>query len=229
MQYDVSTLAGNTGYGLSTFHIGSNIEGRIYENLYYMVNVAGMLGSASPANDPMSTRLLLACGFFSQLRYTITKAHNSTFMLNYALGTGNNTSASFWSDSSGMSQETNNKFYYYGKFDGGYVLNPVLANLQIISFKYMITPVLKSNFKFTYYISCYQALKIYPEGAISDAEATENDYIVSTEFDTGALFNFGSFVTLGIDFGMMLPETAYPQDIRYIPRMKGGINLSINF
>jgi hypothetical protein len=229
MQYDVSALAGNTGYAISTFHLGSNIEGRIYENLYYMVNFAGMLGTTSLASDPSVSKLILACGFFSQIRYTISKAHNATFFLNYALGTGNNSTSSFWNDSSGMTQETVNKFYYYGKYDGGFVLNPVLANLQIISFKFMISPVIKSGFKFSYYLSVYQALKIYPEAAISDADASLNDYFVSTEFDTGALFNFGTTVTLGIDFGIMLPETAYIQQLQYIPRMRGGLSLSINF
>jgi hypothetical protein len=229
MQYDVSALAGNSGYTISTFHVGSKLEGRIYENLYYMVNIAGMFGSSALATDSTVAKMIVACGFFSQLRYTITQAYNSTFFLNYAFGTGNNDSASFWSDSTGMNKETVNKFYYYGKFDGGFVLNPVLANLQIISFKYMISPVSNVNFRFSYYLSCYQALKLYPSAAICDPDAMMNDYIVSTEIDTGALFNFGTIVTLGFDFGILLPETAYPQNLQGIPRMKGGITLSINF
>jgi hypothetical protein len=226
MQYDLSSIFGNTGYAVSTFHLGLNLEGRIVENLYYKLDLAGMFGT----NQNIATTQLLpiiACGFVSQLRYTATAFMNSTFILGYALGTGNQDSSSFWNDSNGTSQATLNKFYYYGKFDGGFALNPVLSNIQSASFRYSFSPAFKnSKFRCSLYAAFYQTFKLYPEACISDDAATQNSYIVGSEIDAGTLFNFGRNVSLGFDFGIFIPETAY---LITTPRLKGGISLNINF
>jgi len=225
MQYDISQIFGNTSYTVSTFHLGINFEGRIIENFYYKLNLSGMFGT----NQKVSTNTILpivACGFTNQLRYTLKKALNSTFILNHALGTGNNSTTGFWDDSNGTTQSSVNKYYYYGKFDGGFVLNPILSNIQSLSFKYSLSPPFKTeNFSLTIYFAFYQTFKIWSAGTISDTDATLDSYVVGSELDSGMLLNFGKNTSFGIDFGVYLPETSYTV---ILPKMKAGLTLCVN-
>ena len=226
MQYDISAIAGNSGHAINTFHLGANFEGRIVENFYYKVNLAGLFGTNQKISTNQ-TKAIVGCALETQLRYTIVSSFNSTFLLNYSLGTGNDDNTDFFTDTHGFSKESINKFYYYGKFDGGFVLNPVLSNLQILSFKYIGTPNFKNpNFKFSFYAAFYQSFKIYPNGTISDKDANLNSSIVGSEIDAGILFNFGRNVTLDFDYGIFIPETAYSITT---PKMRMGANLGINF
>lgn len=227
LQYDISSIPttgfNNSDYTVNTVHLGLNLEGRIAKNFYYQAHLSGMFG----ANQQVSTLAatpIIACALQTKLRYTAPKAKHSTFVLGYALGTDTATkTGSFWNDS-GLTNS--NKFYYYGKFDGGFVLSPVLSNIHSISFKYMITPVDNIKGKLTIAAAFYQTLKINPAAPISDEQATVNSYVVGSEVDLSFLITIKRAVTLGIDSGLFIPETAYTDTT---PRLRMGASLAVTF
>lgn len=225
MQMDLSSIFGNKEYLINTFHLGANFEGKIVQNLFYTFNFSGMFGT----NQNVITKELKSISSFAlqtNLRYSINSDAVSTFILGYSVGYGTNDPNDFYSDTLGTKSESINKFYYYGKFDGGFVLNPILSNIQVLSLKYVLTPKIKSNLlKISFYTSFYQTFKIYPEGSISDSEAGFGN-IVGSEFDMGLLINAGKYVSIGFDYGLFIPEEVYQVKT---PRMRGGANISITF
>lgn len=227
MQMDISNIPvkyySNTKNLINTFHLGLNIEGRIIENLYYQLHFSGLLGF----NQDLQTNNLysiISCAFISKLRYTISKAANSTFLIGYALGNGNSEKDfNFWKDNN---NKTINKFYYYGRFDGGYVLNPILSNIHLISFKYMVTPINKFSNKLTLYIGAYQTFKLFSQASISDSSFNSDNYLVGTEFDFGLIVTARIFFTFSIDSGVLLPENDLSN---FYPKFKIGANISFVF
>ena len=237
LQYDLTSLYYNlnTDYDVNTFHLGINFEGRIITNLYYKLHLSGLFGT-HPSSTSGEFKPIVACAVETNLRYTIPAAVSPTFIFGYAMGTGNGEPIGNWSDHPSDSSKgfwsdkydgpSNNKYYYYGKFDGGYVLNPVLSNIHSLSFKYLITPLKRETIKLSFYNAVYQTIKLWSPGPISDDECDLNDYMVGTELDAGMLINFGLHLNLGMDFGILIPETAYSDKS---PRFKMGANFCVTF
>lgn len=225
----------NTDFDVNTFHFGYNQEGRIAKNFYYKINLAGLFGT-HPTSTSGVFAPIIACAVDSKLRYTIDKAKYLTFILGYAFGTGNyeekgkwseydsDKNKGFWSDK--FDGNSNNKFYYFGKFDGGFVLNPVLSNIHSISFKILISPVHKGSLHLTLYTAFYQTFKFWSSGPISDIACDNNDYIVGSELDFGLLINTGSNFYFAFDIGSFKPLSAYSNnDFRF----KAGVTLGLTF
>ena len=237
LQFDLSSIYHdlNRNYDINTFHIGYNQEGRIVRNLYYKVHISGLFGTHPTSSDNVF-RPIVAGALETNLRLVLPKAANSTFIFGYSVGSGNGEPIGSWSDDpddedKGFWSEKydgtyNNKFYYYGKFDGGYVLNPILSNINSFSIKYLITPVNKSKFQWTIYNAIYQTLKLFTTGPISDDECDLNDYFVGMEFDLGMCFNFGSYFNLAFDYGVFMPQTAYSDRS---PKFKMGASFGVTF
>ena len=129
-------------------------------------------------------------------------------------------------DSEKYDGQYNNKFYYFGKFDGGFVLKPVLSNLQVISFKYIVSPIKRAGVHWTIYTGFYQTLKIWATGPISDELSDLESPIVGSEIDVGMMINAGPYFTLGVDFGVFIPELAYSNKE---PRFRMGASLGFTF
>ncbi len=227
MQMDISNIPvkyySNSKNLINTFHIGLNTEGRIVENLYYQLHFSGLVG----LNQDLQTNIIysiISCAFISKLRYTIVKGGNSTFIIGYALGNGNiESNFNFWKDDNNI---TINKFYYYGRFDGGYVLNPILSNIHSISFKYMVTPLNKFSNKLTLYLGVYQTFKLFSSGPISDPSFNADNYLVGTEIDFGLIANARTFFTFAFDCGILLPENDLNN---FYPKFKAGASISFVF
>ncbi len=234
MQIDMSEMRtderANDINTLNTFHLGLNNEGRIVDTLYYKINIIGMFGFSKDLQNGEINRLL-SCAFTSQLRYTFTKAGHSTLMINYAFGLGNTlfedesadaivyqNENDFWYDNY---HRESNKFYYYGRFDGGYVLNPILSNIHSLSFKYQVTPVDKDRIKLSLYAGVYQTFKFWTDADISFKGFKDtNNALVGTEFDIGLNVNCMPVFTFGLDFGVLIPENG----VLTMPIFKGGMS-----
>ena len=233
MQIDMSEIRNderaNNINTINTFHLGLNNEGRIVDTPYYKINIIGMFGFSKDLQNGEINRLL-SCAFTSQLRYTFTKAGHSTLMLSYAFGLGNtrfnNEEASaedtknendFWSDNY---HRESNKFYYYGRFDGGFVLNPILSNIHSISFKYQVTPVDKNRIKLSLYAGVYQTFKFWKDAPISFKGFKGDNPLVGTEFDIGLNLNCMPVFTFGLDFGALIPENG----VLTMPIFRGGMS-----
>jgi len=226
MQLDVSSIFGNTGHLVNTFHLGSNFEGKIVQNLFYTLNLSGVFGTNQNATT-LQMKPLASFALQTNLRYTFNSTSGaSTFVFGYSIGLGVDDNEDFYSDTHGFTKESINKFYYYGKFDGGFVLNPILSNIQSLSIKYILTPKFKFNLvKMSLYTSFYQTFKVYPNGSISDSDAGKGT-VVGSEFDVGLLVNIGRNTSLGFDYGIFIPEEAYSVNT---PKMRAGINISVTF
>jgi hypothetical protein len=237
LQFDLSSIYHdlNRNNDVNTFHIGFNLEGRIVRNLFYKVHLCGLFGT-NPTSSDNVFRPIIAGAIETNLRIVMPKAANSTFIFGYSVGTGNGEPKGKWSDDSddedkGFWSEKydgkyNNKFIYFGKFDGGYALNPILSNINSFSVKFLITPVHNSRFQWTIYNAIYQTLKLFSTGPISDDECDLNDYFVGMEFDMGMMFNFGSYLNLAIDYGVFMPQTAYSDRS---PKFKMGASFGVTF
>ncbi len=237
LQFDLTSLYHdlNRNNDINTFHIGLNLEGRLARNLYYKIHISGLFGT-HPTSSENVFRPIVAGALETNLRWTIPKAANSTFIFGYAVGSGNGEPTGHWSDyeddeNEGFWSEKydgthNNKFYYFGQFDGGYVLNPILSNINSCSIKYLITPVNRPAFQWTIYNVIYQTLKLWSTGPISDDECNQNDYFVGAEFDMGMIFNIGSYINIDIDYGFFIPQTAYSDRS---PKFKMGAAFGVTF
>lgn len=227
LQYDVSSVpvAGfnNNDYTVNTVHLGLNLEGRIAPGFYYQAHLSGLFGANQVVSSLVSTPII-ACALQTKLRYTIPKSKGSTFVLGYALGTDNGEKrGSFWSDT-GLTNI--NKYYYYGKFDGGFVLSPVLSNIHSLSFKFMVTPVNSVKGKLTIAAAFFQTFKINSAAPISDEQSNQDSYVVGSEIDLNFLITVKKLFTIGIDAGLFIPETAYSD---MTPRIRMGASLAVSF
>ncbi|HNZ26613.1 MAG TPA: hypothetical protein PLG34_04670 [Spirochaetota bacterium] len=224
-QIDVSSAPidkyNNNKNAISTFHMGLNLEGRIIENFYYAAHISGMFGASQDiAHSTVDT--LMSFAFTSQLRYTFVNGKYSTFILSYSFGYGDkDSSIAFWSDDY---NQTSNKFYYYGKFDGGFVLSPILSNIHSVSLKYLVTPVDNLIAKFTIYLAGYQTFKFFPSGEVSDPDFKGASYLVGAEADFGFIVNVAPSFTLSVDSGIFFPENTS----EFNPRIKLGASIVIN-
>ena len=237
MQIDLTSLYYNlnTSNDVNTFHVGLNVEGRIIKNLYYKLNLSGLFGT-HPSSEKGVVKPIIACAFESNLRYTIPKVANSTIILSYALGTGNSEPIGEWSDyktdrkkgfwSDKYDGSYHKKFYYYGKFDGGFVLNPILSNIHSVSIKYLVSPVQNGNFDISIYAGVYQTIKLLSSGPISDDECDLNAFLVGSEIDAGMIIKPNSYFNFSFDLGLFIPETAYSDKSL---RFKAGASMGITF
>lgn len=235
LQFDLSSLYHdlNRNNEINTFHVGLNLEGRLAKNVYYKINISGLFGTYPTSSDNIFGPIV-AGALETNLRFTIPRGANSTFIFGYSVGSGNGIPASEWSNdpddedkgfwSDKYDGRYNNKFIYFGKFDGGYVLNPILSNINSFSIKYLVTPVNNKFLKFTIYNAIYQSLKLLSTGPISDYECNLNDYFIGMEFDMGVLFNFGQYLNLAFDYGVFMPQTAYSDRS---PKFKLGVTFGV--
>ncbi len=235
LQFDISSLYHdlNRNNEINTFHIGFNLEGRIVKNLYYKIHISGLFGTYPTSSDNVFSPIV-AGALETNLRFTIPKGANSTFIFGYSVGSGNGIPAGEWSDdpddedkgfwADKYDGKYNNKFIYFGKFDGGYVLNPILSNINSFSIKYLITPVNNKLLQMTIYNAIYQTLKLWSTGPISDDECNLNDYFVGIEYDFGMIFNIGPYFNIALDYGVFMPQTAYSDRS---PKFKMGATFGI--
>ena len=176
--------------------------------------------------QPNASTLIKANNSFAlqtNLRYSILSATLHLLWLCHWFGADDNGNFDL---TTFFHKESINKFYYYGKFDGGFCLNPILSNIQSLSVKYILTPKIKLNLvKLSFYTAFYQTFKVYSQGSISDRDAKDG-IVVGSEFDIGMLINIGRNVSLNFDYGLLIPEESY---LVNIPKMKAGINISVTF
>ena len=76
------------------------------------------------------------------------------------------------------------------------------------------------------YNGVYQTIKVWPSAPISDDDADLEDALVGVEIDAGTLINFNSLVSLGMDFGVFIPEYAYSDPS---PKFKMGASFGVTF
>ena len=224
---------------INTFSFGTKGNFRLAKSLYLFCDISGVFGylhdvkeldtiqkfnedffDSSSANKYPITSM----GLHSELSYNFGVNNNFVFSGGYALGLGNyneSTSKDFF-DYIPVNQNNSSQFFYYGDFNGGYVLDPVLANIQSFSAK------LKAKFSpWLYaYFYAFQTLKLFSNSPISDENAVNNELFVGTEFDIGILFNIATNTFLGIDSGLFIPEAAYRN---HIPQIKIGATLDVTF
>lgn len=224
---------------INTFSFGTKGNFRLAKSLYLFCDISGVFGylhdvkeldtiqkfnedffDSSSANKYPITSM----GLHSELSYNFGVNNNFVFSGGYALGLGNyneSTSKDFF-DYIPVNQNNSSQFFYYGDFNGGYVLDPVLANIQSFSAK------LKAKFSpWLYaYFYAFQTLKLFSNSPISDENAVNNELFVGTELDIGILFNIATNTFLGIDSGLFIPEAAYRN---HIPQIKIGATLDVTF
>lgn len=225
LQFDLSGIEvpgfSNDQFAVNTFHIGLDTRGRIAPNFYYKFEIVGAFGT----NQDMSTLASLpvvSMALITNLRYTIPKANKVTFVLEYAMGTGTPLDETgFWDDDQ-TDKDQINKFYYFGKYNGGFALQPVLSNLHILSFQFLIHP----HEAFQMYASYFQTIKMYPESPISDVKADKNEYIVGGEIDFGMNILISQVFSLNFDTGLFIPMSAYTDTT---PRLRLGAGISFAF
>jgi len=222
MQLDISNIDvpnfKNTDYIFNTFTIGLLNKIRIWTPLYFYFDVSGVFGVMQDIAN-VKTVPISAFGLNTELRYTFTPRSNTAFSICYATGSGTPLEENKI-DSLRTSTEKNQNYVYYGKFNGGYVLDPVLYNIHSIGLKF----ISNINSFLSGYIYGFQTFKMYSESPVSDSKADINDYIVGTEIDAGLSFKFTEGVNLSIDAGVFIPETAYTDKT---PRLKAGIALNV--
>jgi hypothetical protein len=224
---------------INTFSFGTKGNFRLAKSLYLFCDISGVFGylhdvkeldtiqkfnedffDSSSANKYPITSM----GLHSELSYNFGVNNNFVFSGGYALGLGNyneSTSKDFF-DYIPVNQNNSSQFFYYGDFNGGYVLDPILANIQSFSAK------LKAKFSpWLYaYFYAFQTLKLFSNSPISDENAVNNELFVGTELDIGILFNIATNTFLGIDSGLFIPEAAYRN---HIPQIKIGATLDVTF
>lgn len=224
---------------INTFSFGTKGNFRLAKSLYLFCDISGVFGylhdvkeldTLEKFNDDFldfsSTNKfpITSMGFHSELSYYFGNNNNFIFSGGYAMGLGNydeTTSKDFY-DYIPVNQNNSSQFFYYGDFNGGYVLDPVLSNIQSFSAK------LKAKFSpWIYaYFYAFQTLKLFPNSPISDKNAVNNEIFVGTELDIGILFNIATNTFFGIDSGLYIPEAAYDN---HIPQLKIGATLDITF
>lgn len=224
---------------INTFSFGTKGDFRLAKSLYLFCDISGVFGYIHDVKelntietfykdffDGTSTNKypITSMGLNSELSYNFGANHNFIFSGGYALGLGNyneNTSQDFYNFIP-KNQNNSSQFFYYGDFNGGYVLDPILANIQSFSIK------LKAKFTpwFYAYFYGFQTLKLFPNSPISDENATNNELFVGTEVDAGVMFNIATNTFLGIDSGIFIPEAAYKN---HTPQFKIGATLDITF
>lgn len=224
---------------INTFSFGTKSNFRLAKSLYLFFDISGVFGYLHDVKgmntiekfnedllNPSSANKypITSMGMNSEISYNFGANNNFIFSGGYALGLGNcnETTAKDFYDFIPKNQSNSSQFFYYGDFNGGYVLDPILSNIQSFSAK------LKAKFLpwFYAYFYAFQTLKVFPNSPISDENATNNELFVGSEIDIGVLFNVATNTFLGIDSGIYFPEAAYNN---HIPYFKIGATLDVTF
>lgn len=225
MQYDISNISlpnfNNSDYTINTFTVGFLNKIRIASPLYLYFDISGVFGTMQDIKNSQNIPIT-AYGFQAELRYTFTPTGKSSLSLCYASG-------------SGTENEENSDFYdfrtttkkigkniYYGNFEGGFVLEPILANIHSLGVKFNS----KISKTISGYIHFYQTLKMYKTSPVSDPLSDINEQNMGSEIDAGLLFNLTSNFSLGMDSGLFIPENAYSDKTL---RFKFGLSLAVTF
>lgn len=230
---------GNDNLLINTFSVGAKNNFRLAKSLYLFCDISGVFGylhnveelnTAESFYDDLSNPSsankypIASMGINSEISYYFGANNNFIFSGGYALGLGNynENAAKDFNDFIPTNQDNSSQFFYYGDFNGGYVLDPVLTNIQSFSAK------LKAKFSpWVYaYFYAFQTLKVFPNSPISDEDAVNKEMFVGSEIDVGFLFNIATNTFLGIDSGIYFPEAAYKD---HIPQFKAGATLSVVF
>lgn len=223
MQLDVSNLAlpnfNNTDYTINTFTIGLLTKIRIWSPLYLFLDITGVFGAIQDLHNEINTPIS-SFAFNAELRYTFTATSNTAFSLTYGLGSGTE-NEKLPAHTLQTSAATSNRFIYFGEFQGGFVLDPLLYNIHSIGAKFLTN----INKKVAFYAHYYQTLKMFPESPISEANASGNSYLVSSEIDSGLAIAFNENVHLSLDAGLLIPLEAF---IDKTFRFKTGLAFIIN-
>lgn len=223
MQLDISNIDvpnfKNNDYTINTFTIGLLTKVRIWSPLYFHFDLAGVFGAMQDLVNGTSVPIS-SFGINTELRYTFSPSGKSAISLLYAAGSGSPGEKNKGNELR-TSTDKIGRYIYYGKFNGGFVLDPVLYNIHSIGAKFTSNILDRASF----YAHFYQTLKMYPESPISDEKAVNSSYLVGSEIDLGLNISFTESVKLSLDAGLFIPLAAYSDKT---VRFKTGLMFVIN-
>lgn len=206
---------------LNTFTAGIDGKFKIQKSLYFLYNFSGVFGYLHDVREIYSLQNfsedlfnpnsanktpIVGLGLQTELRYNIKFIHDFIASVGYALGTGTQTDGALKDFFDFRTEKKiSNQFFYYGDFNGGFVLDPVLSNIHSISVKFQA-----KFFDFLHaYLYAFQTLKLFKDAPISDEKAVKEEYLVGTEIDAGVLFQIMDNINIAFDSGIYIPESAY--------------------
>lgn len=202
----------NLGFGASGF-IGS-------ARLRYLAEFVLQRGLTYNKNTTNNTSdnqqtSISAWGLTADINYSLPwfeKTLKPGLVLQYATGSGRESSSANPSNPSQENASGNdNNFYYFGAYSAGLALKPKLSNLHVIRFGFQMRPLnyfywgrnLMVALKYTYY------RKVNADYSISDSSATEAKPTIGQGIDGQLVWDFRSDVKLFYAYGFFAPSEAY--------------------
>ncbi|MDY6968486.1 MAG: alginate export family protein [Spirochaetota bacterium] len=148
------------------------------------------------------------------LNYYLNRSYNPVLLLQYAYGSGDKDRDNYKSPT-GNRSGSDNGFLYFGSFEGGYGLKPILANIHIVRIGLSFTPLYDSTSislrrmnliaKYSYYF------KDESESEINfGVDASKSNRDIGHGLDVAFRWKIFSDFSFHINYALFLPGNAYP-------------------
>lgn len=203
------SLSYSEEYNSQYYGLGAN--GIIAGNLSYYGEAIIETGK-SYVSSTNKAQSIFAYAFNTGAKYFFQVKTKPVLIAQYAFGSGDPDRTSYTSSTRNSGEDSDNGFIYFGKFNGGRVLNPRLGNLHIFGTGASFTPFNDGKIwlsrmsilaKYSYY------LKQISDAPINSEEAAEDSTDVGHAADFSLKWKIFYDLSVYCDYGFFVPGKAY--------------------
>jgi len=195
-----------------SYYYGAGINGVLFARLFYYAEFDYEMGKSILAGTARRKNIYACAGVFNAYYY-FDMLLNPVIIAQYAFGSGDSSRDNYHSPT-GNYEANDTGFIYFGTFNGGFALRPLLANLHIIRFGFALSPFDWSDssyfkrmtlvFKYSYY------MKHRASAAINYGnDALRNNRDVGHGFDFSVRWRIYHDLAAFVNYGLFVPGEAF--------------------
>ncbi len=209
-------------------YYGLGVNGVFLEDVAYYAEFIYETGKGyAPGNQQTD---ISAYAFNSGIDWYIPVSLKPVLMLQYAFGSGDENRSNYTTSNMQGTDTEDSGFIYFGSFNGGYALRPVLGNMHVIRAGASFAPLAgatsarlqKMSLMAKY--SCY--IKDVTTSGVNEGDGGEDAAFLGQGIDASLRWEIYCDLSFYINYGVFFPGSAYTSDTGETQFAMAGINLS---
>ncbi|HPS57888.1 MAG TPA: alginate export family protein [Spirochaetota bacterium] len=209
-------------------YYGAGLNGVFLEGFAYYAEFVYEMGKGYATGNKETD--IKAFAINSGLDWYLPVALNPVLMLQYAFATGDENRSNYTTSNMQGSDTEDSGFMYFGTFNGGYALKPVLGNMHVISAGASCAPFAGSSSarlkkmslmaKYSYY------MKDVTTAGVNEGDGGLDEAFLGQGVDASLRWEIYYDLSFYINYGVFFPGSAYDSGTGETQFAMAGINLS---
>jgi hypothetical protein len=212
-----------------SYYFGAGMNGVLFSRLFYYAEFDYEMGKSILAGTSQRKNIYAMAGIFNAYYYFETLL-NPVAIVQYAFGSGDSSRDNYHSPT-GNYAGNDTGFLYFGTYNGGFALRPLLANLHIFRIGFALTPFDWTDGDFFKRMTLVAKYSYYMKNRESAAinygnDALLNDRDVGHGLDLTLRWRIYYDLAAFVNYGLFVPGAAYSSEEPNRHFLMAGITIS---